>query len=495
MTDRRFKPSSSSWNRREFLTRTGMGLGGLALADLLARDRVALAGGRDRTLGPHFAPKAKSVIWLFMQGGLSQLESFDPKPALNTYAGKSISETPHAGVLNSPFVAKNVQSGARQLMQQIYPLQVGFRKCGQSGIEMSDWWPKLSERVDDLAIVRSMWTTDNNHQAQYQFHSGRNLREGSFPSIGAWVHYGLGSLNENVPQFILFGKPLGTCCGGNLGHGADYLGPEHAAVRIDTVGNSPLPFVAPELRVLRQEQANEFALINRLSQQAAQAYPDDPETEARIKSYELAFKMQNSVPGIMDLSGETAETLQLYGLDRLKDNRAQFAKQCLLARRYVESGVRFIQVIHQGSGAGDWDAHTQLKNKYTDLCDEVDQPVAALLADLKRRGLLDETLVVFGTEFGRTPGLEVDLTPGAREGRDHHPYGFSVWMAGGGIKGGVVHGATDELGFHAVENRHYVTDIHATIMHQLGLEPKALDQPGRKRIERDYGTPIHEIIA
>ena len=492
---RRTFSQSIPWNRREFLSRVGMGLGGVALADLFARDGAALANDARSVRGPHFEPKAKSVIWIFLTGGVSHLETFDPKPALNTFAGKTISETPHADVLNSPLVGKNLQSGKRQLMQQIYPLQVDFRKWGQSGIEMSNWWPKLGERVDDLAIVRSMWTTDNNHQAQYQFHTGRNLVEGSFPSIGAWVHYGLGSLNENIPQFIMFGPPLGSCCGGNLGHGADYLGPEHAAVRIDTAGTSPLPFVAPELRMLQQEQINEFELIHRLSKRAAEANPGDPETEARIKSYELAFKMQASVPGIMDLSRETPETLQLYGLDRLKDKRGDFAKQCLLARRYVESGVRFVQVMHGGSGAGDWDGHNELKKRYTDLCDEVDQPIAALLSDLKRRGLLDETLVVFATEFGRTPGLEVEVTPGAREGRDHHPYGFSVWLAGGGIKGGVVHGATDELGFHAVENRHYVTDIHATVMHQLGLMPSQLDPPGRKRIERDYGEPIHEIIA
>ncbi len=470
-----------------------MGIGSVALSSLLAKAVTsALANHPD---GKRPIAKAKSVICLFMAGGVSQMESFDPKPALNEYANKSISETPFAHVVNSPFLGMNLDRGLdRKVMSQLFPMQFGFRKCGESGLELADCWKHLGDCADDMAVVRSMWTTDNNHQAQYQFLTGRNIVEGNFPSIGSWVHYGLGTLNENLPQFVVLGEPLGTCCGSHLGHGADYLGPKHAGVRINTEGKVALPYVVPEERVPIPAQAEEFDLLRKLNQRSLALDPLDAETEARIHSYELAFRMQMAVPSVVDMSGETEETLKLYGLDRITD---PFAKQCLMARRFVEAGVRFVQVMHGAGGAGSWDGHAQLKSLYTGNCNNVDQPIAALLKDLKRRGLLDETLVVFATEFGRTPGLEVEVTPGStnREGRDHHPFGFSIWMAGGGIKGGIAHGATDELGFHAVENRHYVTDVHATILNQLGLIPEELDLPGRQRLEKDHGHVIHEIIA
>jgi hypothetical protein len=431
-----------------------------------------------------------------MTGGVSHMESFDPKPALTTHAGKSIKETPWSGALDSPLVRETLNRGGGPRNAQIlYPLQVGYRKYGKSGLEISDWWPEIGSCADDLAIVRSMHTSHDNHQAQYQFLTGRNIMEGSYPSLGAWIHYGLGSLNQNLPQFIVMGQPLGQCCGDSKGHGADYLGPAHAGVRLETQGDTPIRYLRPAKAAEPGAQEGEFELLASLNRRAAEAYPEDQELEARIKSYELAFRMQAAVPQALDLSREDDETRKLYGLDRLKGGSATFAKECLLARRLVEQGVRFIQIFHGAGGAGSWDGHDNLKSSYTKLCGEVDRPIAGLLKDLKRRGLLDETLVVFGTEFGRTPGL--DTNPGAakREGRDHHPFGFSVWLAGGGVKGGLVHGATDELGFHAVENRHYVTDLHATILHQLGVDPRRLDPPGRKRIERDYGKPILPILA
>jgi hypothetical protein len=482
--------------RREFLHRWGMGFGAVAAGSLLHRDALA---DNLAALGPapHLAPRAKSVIFLFMVGGVSHLESFDPKPALNQFAGKSISETPHRDVLKNPQVMKNLDRGLdRKLMQEIYPLQVGYRRHGRSGIEVSDWFPHIGGMIDDIAVVRSMWTTDNNHQAQYQFLTGRNIAEGNFPSLGSWVHYGLGSLNDNLPQYVVFGNPLGTCCGSNMGHGADYLGPQHAGVMLDTQGDEALPFAKPEAAITRSEQAASFAFLNQLNQEALGRYPKDPATEARIKSYELAFRMQMAVPEVMSLDAESEATRRMYALDRLEGDSGRFAKQCLLARRFVESGVRFIQIHHGAGGAGAWDSHSELKKNHTRLANEVDQPIAGLLQDLKQRGLLDSTLVVFATEFGRTPGLEgAAFGSNNREGRDHHPFGFSVWMAGGGIQGGIVHGATDELGFHAIQDRHYVTDIHATILHQLGLVPHRLDVPGRKRIEKDYGEPIRAIIA
>lgn len=487
----------SGLHRRTFLADVGMGFTGLALGAMLARDPLAraadavTAGWAPPDGRPHFAPRVKNVIWLFMIGGTSHMESFDPKPALNKYAGKTIAETPFPDPDSSPFSKKNLREivpGLHHSHPQIFPLQVGYQKRGQSGIEISDWWPHLGDCVDDMAIVRSMWTTDNNHGAQLQFHTGRHSLEGFFPTIGSWVHYGLGSLNDDLPQFVVMGTPIADCCGGVGGHGASYLGPEHNAVHLAVDPKNPLPFAAPGPDVYREEQDGEFELLARLNRLSAVEYPDDAALRARIKSYELAFRMQMAVPDVLRLEDETQATERLYGLDQKET--ATFGQQCLAARRLVERGVRFVQIFHgSNGGAGAWDAHGKLKEGHTQLCKQVDQPIAGLLKDLKQRGMLDETLVVWGTEFGRTPGAQ------NADGRDHHPFGFSVWLAGGGIKRGVVHGATDELGYHAVENRHYVTDLHATVLDQLGLDPRRLEVPGRKRLEIDFGSPIRQIIA
>jgi hypothetical protein len=479
-------------SRRSFLVDTGMGFTGLALGALLFKDGVAHAAPPASALGrPHLTAKAKSVIWLFMVGGTSQMESFDPKPELNKYAGKTIQESPYKGPLESPFVKQNLREvvpGLHQVHPKIFPMQIGHRRHGQSGIEISDWWPHVGSCVDDIAIVRSMWTTDNNHGAQLQFHTGRHALEGALPTIGSWVHYGLGTLNENLPQFVVLGTPLADCCAGVNGHGANYLGPEHAGVRMNVDPRNPLPFATPGPDKFQEEQKGEFDLLGRLNRLAGVEYPDDPAMRARIKSYELAFRMQTAVPDIFRFDQESKSTQDLYGLD--VGTTKSFGQMCLAARRLVERGVRFVQIFHGSNGsAGLWDAHSSLKAGHSSLCGQVDKPIAGLIKDLKQRGLLDETLVVWGTEFGRTPGAQ------GSDGRDHHPYGFSCWLAGGGIKGGITHGATDELGFHAVENRHYVTDLHATVLHQLGLDPKKLEVPGRKRLEIDFGKPIKEIIA
>ncbi len=482
-------------SRRTFLADTGMGFTGLVLGAMFQRDGIARA---DATAGwsppdglPHNAPKAKSVIWLFMVGGTSHMESFDPKPELNKYAGKTFAEEPYKAVLDSPYLKKNLRefiAGNHKVQPSIYPMQVGFKQRGESGIAISDWWPHLGGCIDDISVVRSMWTTDNDHGAQLQFHTGRHALEGSFPTIGSWIHYGLGSLNDDLPQFVVLGTPLADCCGGRGGHGAHYLGPEHDGVQLATDPKNPIPFAAPGPDVFQEEQRGEFELLGRLNRLAAVTYPDDQALRARIKSYELAFRMQASVPEVLHFSAESPSTQALYGLDQAETKT--FGEQCLAARRLVERGTRFVQVFHgSNGGAGAWDAHGNLKAGHTALCKQVDRPIAGLLNDLKRRGMLEETLVVWATEFGRTPGAE------RGDGRDHHPYGFSVWMAGGGIKGGVVHGATDELGFHAVEDRHYVTDIHATVLHQLGLDPRRLEVPGQKRLDIDYGKPIRQIIA
>ncbi len=477
-------------HRRQFLADCGLGFTGLALGAVMQQDAQG-AGPQAPSRLPHFRPKAKSVIWFFMNGGTSHLESFDPKPALNKYAGKTIDESPYkSAVLDSPFYRKNVRDFAgtpRALMATVYPMQTGYRKRGESGIEVSDWWPHVGDCIDDMAVVRSMWTTDNDHAAQLQFHTGRHIFDGFYPSVGSWVHYGLGTLNENLPQFVVMGPPPGDCCGGVGAHDGSYLGPEHSGVRMAVNPRNPLPFGTPGNQVGLKERRHQLDLLRDLNELTTVQYPDDAKLRARIKAYELAFRMQMSVPKIVDFSAETQSTLDLYGMN--EEATKGMGQQALAARRLVEQGVRFVQIYDGGGGGGGWDAHSKLKANHTRNCGRVDKPIAGLLKDLKQRGMLDETIVVWATEFGRTPGAE------RSDGRDHHPYGFSVWMAGGGLKGGIAHGATDEIGFHAVENRHYVTDIHATILHQCGLDPKQMEVPGHKRLEIDFGHPIHEIIA
>ena len=478
-------------NRRGFLADVGMGCTGLALGSLLAQDGVARADSPDGR--PHLAPRAKSVIWLFMVGGASHMETFDPKPELNRYAGQSIDKTPYKEALENPFVEENLRvvvpnDANGHIWPKVYPLQVGYRPRGESGIEVSDWWPHLGGVIDELAVVRSMWTTDNNHGAQLQFHTGRHSLDGFFPTIGSWTHYGLGSLNDDLPQFVVMGTPIADCCGGQGAHGANYLGPEHSGVQLAVDPANPLPFATPGGALYLEEQQAQFGLLSKLNRLTAIEYPDDPVLRARIKSYELAFRMQTAVPDVMQFDVETPTTQKLYGLDN--DTTRTFGQQCLAARRLVARGVRFVQIFHgSNGGAGRWDGHSNLQKGHARLCAETDQPIAALIRDLKQRGMLDETLVVWGTEFGRTPGAQNS------NGRDHHPYGFSIWLAGGGIKGGVAHGATDELGFHAREDRHYITDLHATVMQQLGLDARRLEIPGRKRLDIDYGRPIEAIIA
>lgn len=470
--------------RRQFLNKSALGFGSLALQSMLAQDATADNSGLPDGVAS-FAPTAKSVIWLFMRGGVSHMESFDPKPALTKYAGKSITETPFANVQDPERLKKVrvvvVNDANGQQRNKLYPLQVGFRKYGNSGLEVSDWFPNIGNNIDDIAIVRSMWTTDDNHGAQVQFHSGRHMLDPRVPTIGAWTTWGLGTLNENLPQFIAMGPRFFDKRDGH------YLGPAYDSVALKVDQNNPLDYAKPEGRITSAEQRLSFDLINGLNNLSATQYPNDAALQARIKSYELAFRMQMAVPEAVDFATETQATKNLYGFDQ-KETRP-FAEQLLAARRFAERGVRFIQIQHGSGAAGAWDQHSNLKAKHSELAMQVDRPVAGLIQDLKQRGLFEETLVVFATEFGRTPGSQ------GADGRDHHPYGFSILMAGGGLKGGIAHGATDEIGFHAVESPHYVTDVHATILHQLGLDRHKMEVPGHKRLEQDFGHPIKEIIA
>jgi hypothetical protein len=482
--------TSHGIHRRTFLSDLGMGFTGLVLGALLHEDGVVRASSEKAWTPPdgrpHFPPKAKSVIWLFMNGGVSHLESFDPKPMLTKYAGKTIAETPFKDTQDpeklklARVVVINDANG--QQRNRLLATQVGFKKRGKSGIEVSDWFPHLGEVIDDVSVVRSVYTTDDNHGAQTQFHSGRHMLDGEFPTLGAWVHYGLGTLNKNLPQFISMGAR--EYWNAKDGH---YLGPQHDAVPLRIDPSNPLDYGKPEKDQSASEQKVGFDLVGRLNKLRAVEYPDDAALTARIKAYELAFHMQKSVPQVLNFTEEKEETKKLYGID--DPATRDFGMQLLAARRLVERGVRFIQIQHGAGGAGVWDAHGGLRANHSANARKVDKPIAGLLKDLKRTGLLKDTIVIFGTEFGRTPGTQ------GSDGRDHHIYGFSTWLAGGGIKGGVVHGKTDEIGFHSVENRHYVTDLHATILHLLGLDSRKLEVPGRKRLDIDHGKPIKAIMA
>jgi hypothetical protein len=490
-------------DRRRFLVDAGLGFASLAMGAMLFEDGLARALPPGAAASPESLPRARSVIWLFMLGGASHLETFDPKPLLEKYHGQTIAETPHHKVLEAPQFRKNVNAIARQpnSVTKILRTQVGFRKRGACGLDVSNWLPHIGDCVDDLAVVRSFWTTDFSHSAQREFNTGRtSLVDGLEPSLGSWAHYGLGTLNRHLPQFVVLGRPPSDFGGGYASHQASYLGPEHDGVPVATSISEAVPYPPQGTGLSREAQDAELALVGELNRLTAAHHPRDPALEARIKAYELAFRMQSTLPEIVQLNDETEETRTLYGLDQPVTQ--PFGQQCLVARRLVERGVRFVQVYHGGSADDDnglWDSHQNLRKNHALRCAEIDRPMAGLLKDLKRRGMLDSTLVVWATEFGRSPNVEPrpdgENVSDELRGRDHHIFGFSGWLAGGGIKGGVVHGSTDELGFHAAENRHYVTDLHATVLHLLGLDVRRLEIPGRKRLDIERGRVIPEILA
>ncbi len=377
----------------------------------------------------------------------------------------------------------------REVVSKIMPLQVGFKHYGESGIEVSDWLPHLGSVVDELCIVRSMYTTDNDHNAEFQFQTGRHSLDEQQPTIGSWVSYGLGSLNENLPRFVFLGTYKDTRVKRNFD--ANYLGPAHTGIELSLDPKNPLPYGRPVGGVTDKEQKRQFGLIDAWNREGLTRTPEDEQLRARMKAYELAYRMQMSAPETLDLSSETQRTLSMYGID--DPNTELYGRRLLTARRLAERGVRFTLVYL--SDYGEWDSHSNIKELHARSCGRVDKPLAALVRDLKQRGMLDDTLVVCATEFGRTPALELTSLNKAGTGRDHHPHGFTIWMAGGGLKSGYLHGTTDELGFHAAEHPHYVTDIHATTLHLLGLDARQLAIPDRKRLELDYGKVIEDIIA
>jgi hypothetical protein len=474
--------------RREFIWQAGGGFVGTALAYLLAQDgfinrALAAESSKASTLSSkpsHFAPKAKSCIFLFMYGGPSHVDLFDPKPELTKRNGQ-----PMPDLENDPrFDAK--RTNGRPLLGSLWP----FSKRGQSGLEIASLFPKLGECVDDMAVIRSCHADSFAHgSGLLQMNTG-SLRQG-YPSLGSWVTYGLGTINQNLPAYVVMLDHRGGPIGGAPNWGAGFMPAGYQGTQFRTSGD-PIIDLSPRGGVTRAQQRQQLDLLSELGEMHRRHLPHDSELSARLESYELAFRMQQHAPEAVDLASESPQMLEQYGLNN--PTTEKFGRRCLMARRLVERGVRFVQVYSGGGHLDEnWDAHTSVKKNHELHCAEIDQPVATLLTDLKDRGLLDETLVVWGGEFGRTP-----TSQGDNQGRDHNPRGFSMWMAGGGIKGGQAYGATDDFGYAAVEKKVHVHDLHATILHLMGLDHEALTffRGGREmRLTDVEGKVLDELIA
>jgi uncharacterized protein (DUF1501 family) len=446
-------------SRREMLRRAGCGFGAWALLDLLRRDGLAAAHNPLAAKKPHFAARARHVIFLFMQGGPSHIDTFDPKPLLNKLHGKPL----------PPSAAEGLRLQFTKNDAAILGCPQKFRKCGQSGIEIADTYPHLQACADDLAVVRSCHHNSFNHApAQYLLNTG-SARMGN-PCLGSWATYGLGSPSDNLPAFVVMAT-TGDVKGGPPVYGHGFLPGTYQPTVLRSTG-SPVLYLDPPAGA-RAGQREVLDLVQWLNGEHRAARGEDvDDLSSRIASYELAFRMQSAVPDAVDLGQETQATKALYGLD--DPLSARFGRDCLIARRLVERGVRFVQIFTGSAGADDWDAaHADNARTHRDMARRVDKPMAGLLKDLKRRGLLEETLVIWGGEFGRTPVAD-GRYPDKPAGRDHNPYGFTVWLAGGGIKGGKVIGATDEFGLRAVHDRVHVNDLHATILSLLGLDHRNL---------------------
>ena len=462
-------------SRRDLIFRAGAGFGALALAALLAEEEARAAPPDPLApRRPHVAPRARSVIWLFMEGGPSHIDLFDPKPELQRLAGQPLPPS-----FGRPITAMGTANNA------LLPSKRTFKPYGKSGIPVSDWYPHIAQHVDDLCIIRSCWADGLNHVGSVcQMNTGSILA--GRPSLGAWVTYGLGAANQNLPTFVILlddREPIG----GPKNWSAGFLPAVYQGTQLRP-GETPLLDLAPPPTIGGAQQRSKIDFINTLNRRFGRTRLDDDQLDARIRAYELAFRMQAAAPEAVDLSQESEETRRLYGMDEEPTRR--FGTNCLLARRLVERGVRFVQ-LYCGTGS-QWDAHTDLEGNHTKMCRISDKPIAGLLTDLKRRGLLETTLVVWGGEFGRTPMAEKGI------GRDHNPWGFTVWMAGGGVKGGQIVGATDELGLRAVERPVHVHDLHATILHLLGLDHFRLTYRHLGRDERatvNGGEVVTEVLA
>ena len=469
-----------SITRREMLGRCSTGFGLLALAGLMSQK----SSGALRPPATDFTPRARNVIFCYMSGGVSHLDSFDPKPMLKKLAGQPMPVKVERTMFNN--------NG------RIFPSPFEFRQYGASGIPISSMFPKIAQAcADDLAVIRSMTSKVSEHaQANYFFHTGFPVM--GHPSAGAWINYGLGSVNHDLPGFVVLQGGGATPPHGGVGlYSNGYLPARHQASIITADAPEPVANITPKERDLVQRGRLDF--VRDLDSGFASQSGHDAQVEAAVKNYETAYRMQADVPELVNLSGESEATKKLYGIDDPHPQKAAYARQCLLARRLVERGVRFVELsclTENGVGAGNapnpWDQHGELEKGHGAMANQVDQPIAALLVDLKQRGLLKDTLVIWAGEFGRTPFSQ------GSNGRDHNPFGFSIWLAGGGVKGGTIYGETDELGYHVVDKVATVYDLWATVLHLLGLNHENLTylSGGRNfRLTDVHGNVIHEILS
>ena len=460
-------------NRRHFLQTAGGGFGMLALRSLLAADNR----NPMNVLSPEFAPRAKSVIFLFMYGGPSQVDTFDPKPALDRWNGKAIPTFRKEDAFNAATKATAMRS------------PYTFARHGQSGLDICEKFPHLARHADELCVIRSLHADSNNHgPALFQMNSG--FVQSGHPSMGSWVTYGLGSENENLPGYVVLTDRNGAPVNGAMNWSNGFMPATYQGVPFQTAGSPILYLKRPE-GVTVAQQRRRLDLIRKWNERYSAANPAESALAARVAAYELAWRMQSQAPAAVDISRETKATRAKYGLNH--KTTEFFGRNCLLARRLVERGVRFVQVYSGGNqGPTAWDAHGNLKENHDRQCAQTDQPIAALLTDLKQRGLLDTTLVVWGGEFGRLP------THQGSDGRDHNSFGFTMWLAGGGVRGGLAYGATDEFGYAAVENKVHVHDLHATILHLLGINHEQLTYRhlGRNfRLTDVEGRVVKQILS
>lgn len=471
---------SSPLNRRDVLAGLGAGFGSLALRAMLGEEAAAGESRRVNPLAaqaPHFKAKAKSVIFLFMYGGPSHIDLFDPKPALAKWHGKPIP------VFNQEDV---FQKGSKN---SAFAGPFKFAKHGTSGLDVCELYPNVAKLADELCVIRSMHAESNNHgPALFQMQTGAVLS--GRPSLGSWAAYGLGTENRNLPGFIVMLDHQGAPVNGALNWTSGFMPAAYQGVPLRPTGE-PIAYLSPPAGQTAEQQRSRLDLLARRNRRHLESRPEEDALAARIASYELAYRMQADAADAVELADETEETRRLYGLDR--KTTAHFGRNCLLARRLVERGVRFVQLYSGGNeGPRAWDAHDDLKKNHELHCDETDVPIAGLITDLKRRGLLDETLIIWGGEFGRTPFAE------GGKGRDHHARAFTMWLAGGGVRGGTVYGETDEFGYHVVRDPVGVPDLHATVLHLLGLDHTRLTYPnlGRNfRLTDVGGNVLHNLLT
>ena len=461
-------------SRRKMLTTCSSGFGMLALQGLLGQNQLAAK--------PHFTPKAKSVIFCYMSGGVSHLDTFDPKPTLQKFGGQPM-----------PVKVERTQFNNNG---NVFPSPFKFKRYGQSGIPVSSIFPRTAEMIDEIAVIRSMTSKVNEHaQGNYAIHTGFPFM--GHPTAGAWVNYGLGNLNQNLPGFVVLHSGGSVTPHGGVGlYGSGYLPANNQGSILQVDKNEAIINITPRESIFSQRKRLDFH--KSFDQRFLQEVGYNQQVEAAIQNHEVAYKMQAAVPELCEIQGETDATKKLYGLDSSDIQKASYAKQCLLARRLVERGVRFVELscltekLGAGGAANPWDQHGVLEKGHSAMAHQVDQPIAGLLQDLKVRGLLEETLVIWAGEFGRTPFSQ------GSDGRDHNPYGFSIWMAGGGIKGGTVYGSTDEFGYHVNENKCDFYDLWATVLHLLGLDHENLTyrHGGRDlRLTDVHGRILNPILA